>query len=140
MFLILQQSFLFLNNQQDTGSSNGTFVNNERLGITDAEPTEVFSNDTVQFGVDVMENTRRETHGCIIATLKLYLPDGREKKSSDRKPTTPNNVPPEDLCRLNQYIQEAVKREHILETKLINLKRIIDLTRYDFLIKLSMIK
>lgn len=99
--------------------------------MVDAEPTEVFSNDTVQFGVDVMENTRRETHGCIIATLKLYLPDGREKKSNDRKSSTNtiNNVPPEDLCRLNQYLQEAVKREHILETKLLNLKRIVDLTR-----------
>lgn len=129
MYNVISEFFKFI--IQDTGSSNGTFVNNERLGMVDAEPTEVFSNDIVQFGVDVMENTRRETHGCIIATLKLYLPDGRERKSNVRKSSvsTTNNVPPEDLCRLNQYLQEAVKREHILETKLQNLKRIVDLTR-----------
>ena len=29
-----------------------------------------------------MENSRKVTHGCIIATLKLYLPDGKEAKAS----------------------------------------------------------
>lgn len=29
-----------------------------------------------------MENNRKVTHGCIIATLKLYLPDGKEAKAS----------------------------------------------------------
>lgn len=29
-----------------------------------------------------MENNRKVTHGCIIATLKLFLPDGKEAKAS----------------------------------------------------------
>lgn len=40
------------------------------------------SGDIVQFGVDVMENNRQVTHGCIIAAIKLYLPDGKEAKAS----------------------------------------------------------
>mgnify|MGYP005983554795 FL=1 len=32
--------------------------------------------------MDVIENNRKVTHGCIIATLKLYLPDGKEAKAS----------------------------------------------------------
>lgn len=63
---------------QDTKSSNGTFVNTCRLH--DSEPHEVSSGDTVQFGVDVVENNRKVTHGCIVAVLKLFLPDGREAK------------------------------------------------------------
>jgi len=46
---------------QDTKSSNGTFVNSHRLskGSEESAPYELFSNDTVQFGVDVMENSRK---------------------------------------------------------------------------------
>ena len=46
---------------QDTKSSNGTFVNNQRLskGSEESLPRELYSNDLVQFGVDVMENARR---------------------------------------------------------------------------------
>lgn len=67
---------------KDTKSSNGTFVNNNRISSNDSEPHEVSSGDIVQFGVDVVENNRKVTHGCIIATLKLYLPDGKEAKAS----------------------------------------------------------
>ncbi|CAL4064336.1 unnamed protein product, partial [Meganyctiphanes norvegica] len=69
---------------QDTKSSNGTFVNNQRLskGSEESAPREVCSGDIVQFGVDVMENSRKVTHGCIVATLKLYMPDGQEAKAS----------------------------------------------------------
>jgi hypothetical protein len=46
---------------QDTKSSNGTFVNNQRLskGAEESPPREVCSGDIVQFGVDVMENSRK---------------------------------------------------------------------------------
>lgn len=120
-------------NSQDTGSSNGTFINNVRLSqtSTESEPYEVSSGDIVQFGVDVMENTRRETHGCIVATLKLFLPDGRETKASQSigvgGPST--KIPPVDLYRLNQYIQEANQREQILETKLTSLQKMIEATK-----------
>lgn len=78
-----------------------------------------------------MENSRRETHGCIVATLKLFLPDGRETKASQSigvgGPST--KIPPVDLYRLNQYIQEANQREQILETKLTSLQKMVEATK-----------
>lgn len=117
---------------QDTKSSNGTFVNNQRLskGSEESPPREVCSGDILQFGVDVMENSRKVTHGCIIATLTLYLPDGKEAKASPTIVNSTNNsamlslsLPTQDLYQLNQYIQEALAREQLLETKLAVLQR-----------------
>ncbi|KAJ8935998.1 hypothetical protein NQ318_009678 [Aromia moschata] len=115
---------------QDTKSSNGTFVNNNRLSA-ETENHELSSGDIVQFGVDVVENNRKVTHGCIIATIKLYLPDGKEAKAS---PSITENdhhglVPLDDLYRLNQIIQEANQREQCLETKLIALQHVVDETK-----------
>jgi len=122
---------------QDTKSSNGTFVNNQRLskGSEESAPREVCSGDILQFGVDVMENSRKVTHGCIIATLKLYLPDGKEAKASPTIVNSTSNpallslsLPTQDLYQLNQYIQEALAREQLLETKLAVLQRLVGQT------------
>ncbi len=118
---------------QDTKSSNGTFVNNQRLskGSEESSPREVCSSDVLQFGVDVMENSRKVTHGCIIATLKLFLPDGKEAKASptitNSDPSTMGNLtlPTPDLYQLNRYIKEALAREQLLETKLAHLQRLV---------------
>lgn len=120
---------------QDTRSSNGTFVNNQRLSPAgeESEPREIFSGDVIQFGVDVVENQRKVTHGCIIATVKLYRPNGQEA------------LPPSDLCRarqtgfalgyvslstqeyyeLSQCVREAAQREMLLENKLSALQKVI---------------
>ncbi|XP_072396077.1 uncharacterized protein Slmap isoform X1 [Diabrotica undecimpunctata] len=114
---------------QDTKSSNGTFVNNSRL-LADNGHHELSSGDIVQFGVDVIENNRKVTHGCIIATIKLYLPDGKEAKASPISDGgTHGMVPLDDLYRLNQIIQEANQREQCLETKLTALQQVVDDTR-----------
>jgi len=122
---------------QDTKSSNGTFVNNQRLskGSEESAPREVCSGDILQFGVDVVENSRKVTHGCIIATLKLYLPDGKEAKASPTIVNSTSNpallslsLPTQDLYQLNQYIQEALAREQLLETKLAVLQRLVGQT------------
>nr|XP_023024986.1 sarcolemmal membrane-associated protein isoform X1 [Leptinotarsa decemlineata] len=114
---------------QDTKSSNGTFVNNNRLSA-ETENHELSSGDIVQFGVDVVENNRKVTHGCIIATIKLYMPDGKEAKAS---PVTEGDrhgmVPLDDLYKLNQIIQEANQREKCLETKLTALQHVVNETR-----------
>jgi hypothetical protein len=53
-----------------------------------------------------MENSRKVTHGCIIATLKLFLPDGKEAKASPTIMSSPlgGNLPPQDLYLLNQVM------------------------------------
>ncbi|KZS01601.1 Sarcolemmal membrane-associated protein sarcolemmal-associated protein, partial [Daphnia magna] len=86
-----------------------------------------------QFGVDVMENSRKVTHGCIVATVKLYLPDGKEAKASPstgiQEEEDSCELGKQDLYQLNQWIQEAVIREQVLETKLGSLQRIVSATR-----------
>lgn len=118
---------------QDTSSSNGTFVNNQRLSASGLEstPKEVCSGDIVQFGVDVVESTKKVTHGCIVATLKLYLPDGKEAKASlSTSVSSPaGNVSLEDLYKLNQVMQEASRREKALYNKLGYLQQLVENTR-----------
>lgn len=95
---------------QDTKSSNGTFVNSHRLskGSEESMPFELFSNDTVQFGVDVMENSRKVTHSCIIATIQLFHPDGREAVSSSVNISSNvggSALRSQELCQLAQFLQ-----------------------------------
>ncbi|XP_056886689.1 sarcolemma associated protein a isoform X7 [Takifugu flavidus] len=124
---------------QDTKSSNGTFINSQRLsrGSEESPPCEVLSGDIIQFGVDVTENTRKVTHGCIVSAIKLFLPDGNEarRRSDVIQPPLPlpidkvaANTPSmysQELFQLSQYLQEALHREQMLEQKLATLQRLL---------------
>uniref|UniRef100_A0A8B9JI67 Sarcolemmal membrane-associated protein n=1 Tax=Astyanax mexicanus TaxID=7994 RepID=A0A8B9JI67_ASTMX len=124
---------------QDTKSSNGTFINSQRLsrGSEESPPCEVLSGDIIQFGVDVTENTRKVTHGCIVSTIKLFLPDGMEaRRRSDQFPSSTfqvaANTPSmysQELFQLSQYLQEALHREQMLEQKLATLQRLLASTQ-----------
>uniref|UniRef100_A0A8C7M4U3 Sarcolemmal membrane-associated protein n=1 Tax=Oncorhynchus mykiss TaxID=8022 RepID=A0A8C7M4U3_ONCMY len=130
---------------QDTKSSNGTFINSQRLsrGSEESPPCEVLSGDTIQFGVDVTENTRKVTHGCIVSTIKLFLPDGMEARRRSDVPIYCNlvclsllqvaaNTPSmysQELFQLSQYLQEALHREQMLEQKLATLQRLLATTQ-----------
>lgn len=111
---------------QDTKSSNGTFVNNHRLSKSgeESKPQEVFSNDVVQFGVDVIENSKNISHGCITAVLKLYHADGTEAKSNPVVNFI-SDVSTQDLYNIHAYIRDAMHREANLENKLLNLERLL---------------
>lgn len=111
---------------QDTKSSNGTFVNNHRLSKSgeESKPQEVFSGDVVQFGVDVIENSKNISHGCITAVLKLYHADGTEAKSNPVVNFI-NDVSTQDLYNIDAYIRDAMNREANLENKLRNLERLL---------------
>lgn len=111
---------------QDTKSSNGTFVNNHRLSKSgeESKPQEVFSGDVVQFGVDVIENSKNISHGCITAVLKLYHADGSEAKSNPVVNFI-SDVSTQDLYNIDAYIRDAMNREANLENKLRNLERLL---------------
>ncbi|XP_053324961.1 sarcolemmal membrane-associated protein isoform X4 [Spea bombifrons] len=124
---------------QDTKSSNGTFINSQRLsrGSEESPPCEILSGDIIQFGVDVTENTRKVTHGCIVSTVKLFLPDGLEtrRRSDVIQTSLPSPVDKvaahtpsmysQELFQLSQYLQEALHREQMLEQKLATLQRLL---------------
>lgn len=84
----------------------------------------------MQFGVDVTENSRKETHGCIIAQLKLISPDGLEKTSYHTQSSNQNGINNDnDIYKLNQIMHETFQREQILESKLISLQKSVETTR-----------
>ncbi|XP_067100674.1 sarcolemma associated protein a isoform X10 [Osmerus mordax] len=128
---------------QDTKSSNGTFINSQRLsrGSEESPPCEVLSGDIIQFGVDVTENTRKVTHGCIVSTIKLFLPDGMEARRRTDVIQAPLPLPvdkvaantpsmySQELFQLSQYLQEALHREQMLEQKLATLQRLLASTQ-----------
>lgn len=129
---------------QDTKSSNGTFVNNERLtrGSGENPEKEVRSGDIVQFGVDVVDTSKRVvvTHGRIVAQLTLYNPDGSEAVRSTPIPSVPaddsssgvgnnNNVVSQQLFQLSCWLKEALYREQMLEQKLSTLQSLVSSTQ-----------
>ncbi|XP_069062576.1 sarcolemmal membrane-associated protein isoform X2 [Pleurodeles waltl] len=128
---------------QDTKSSNGTFINSQRLsrGSEESPPCEVLSGDIIQFGVDVTENTRKVTHGCIVSTIKLFLPDGLEARRRsdviqaplpspvDKVAANTPSMYSQELFQLSQYLQEALHREQMLEQKLATLQRLLASTQ-----------
>ena len=90
---------------QDTGSSNGTFVNNIRLSKCGEESkvwarvdnnldlpdtihyqvTEIFTGDSLRFGSDVVDKARNVTQKCVVARLTLLDPDtGAEAETRPR--------------------------------------------------------
>nr|XP_026648300.1 sarcolemmal membrane-associated protein isoform X16 [Zonotrichia albicollis] len=128
---------------QDTKSSNGTFINSQRLsrGSEESPPCEIMSGDIIQFGVDVTENTRKVTHGCIVSTIKLFLPDGMEARLRsdvihaplpspvDKVAANAPSMYSQELFQLSQYLQEALHREQMLEQKLATLQRLLAVTQ-----------
>lgn len=116
---------------QDTKSSNGTFLNGNRLGKSneDSAPFDLTSGDIIQFGVDVTENTKKVTHGCITVEIKLFYKPGVEATNFKPNQSAQSNkidVQTQELYQLALFIQEASMREEILRQKITSLQTFID--------------
>lgn len=110
-------------------------------GSEESPPCEILSGDIIQFGVDVTENTRKVTHGCIVSTIKLFLPDGMEARLRsdvihaplpspvDKVAANTPSMYSQELFQLSQYLQEALHREQMLEQKLATLQRLLAITQ-----------
>jgi len=112
----------------DTGSSNGSFVNNIRLSKAGQESdlTEVFTGDILKFGADVLDKSRNVTQKCVMMKIQLFLEDGSEQT---KRPTTSRLFRPsdsyEDVSIVTNNLQCSLSREKLLEDKLISFKSII---------------
>ncbi len=98
---------------QDTKSSNGTFLNGNRLGKSneDSAPYDLTSGDIIQFGVDVTENTKKVTHGCITVEIKLFHKPGIEASAFKPNQVTQSNkidVQTQELYQLALFLQVGI--------------------------------
>jgi len=113
----------------DTGSSNGTFVNNIRLSKAgvESEPTQIFTGDILRFGSDVVDKSRAVTQRCVIIKVDLVNQDGtqhmtRPATSRLYRPTTDNF---EDIGLITKNLQDSLSRERILEDKLVQILSLV---------------
>uniref|UniRef100_A0A5S6R0W3 FHA domain-containing protein n=1 Tax=Trichuris muris TaxID=70415 RepID=A0A5S6R0W3_TRIMR len=131
---------------KDTKSSNGTFVNGQRLskGSEESAPHEVFSGDIVQLGVEIVENTKNGgslTHGCIVAMLRLYHPNGMEALKRDACDGSGRTlassiaagsgtfIQAQDVYQMQLHLRESTYREQVVETKLAALGALVNSTQ-----------
>ena len=72
MILFEDEKFFLI----DTGSSNGSFVNNIRLSKAGEESklTRIYTNDVLRFGSDVLDKSRLVTQKCVICNVRLLRP------------------------------------------------------------------
>eukprot|EP00092_Neocalanus_flemingeri_P014649 GFUD01015811.1.p1 GENE.GFUD01015811.1~~GFUD01015811.1.p1 ORF type:complete len:777 (-),score=220.64 GFUD01015811.1:932-3262(-) len=109
----------------DTGSSNGSFVNNIRLSKCGEESkiTQIYTGDLIRFGSDVVDKAKNVTQKCIVAKIKLYFPDGIDCES---RPAQSRLFRPqdsfEDIHTITASLQESLAREKMLEDKLVKVK------------------
>uniref|UniRef100_A0A1I7XIH9 FHA domain-containing protein n=1 Tax=Heterorhabditis bacteriophora TaxID=37862 RepID=A0A1I7XIH9_HETBA len=125
---------------RDTKSSNGTFVNNERLAVTgeESEARQIFTGDIIQFGVEIVENTNKVAHGCIYAMVQLYDVDGQliegggtmnaAEHNNFNASCGPSLVNNHQLFQLQQYLSEAMYREEARQQKLDTLEQLLEST------------
>ncbi|KAK6111259.1 FHA domain family protein [Brugia pahangi] len=128
---------------KDTKSSNGTFVNNDRLSKSaeESSPRQIYSGDILQFGVEISENANKVTHGCILAMIRLYDANGEEACPPDNMEINGYLrahhgsdslmfplVDSHQLFQLQHYMREAMYRERALEQKLTMLESILSST------------
>ncbi|VDM18368.1 unnamed protein product [Hydatigera taeniaeformis] len=114
---------------RDTNSSNGTFVNNTRVSKRDDSDycdRQIYSGDVIRFGVDVVEHDT--THGCIIASVTLILPNGQEAKpklghTGDALPSGLISINNEQMFQISCFLNDAIFREQALDKKLETLRQ-----------------
>lgn len=149
MILFEDEKFFLI----DTGSSNGSFVNNIRLSKAGEESklTRIYTNDILRFGSDVLDKvnlrsicvtvamtldlrfclpqSRQVTQKCIVCKVRLYRPDGGEvesRPSESRLFRPPSDITAtDDLHALTQNLQDALSREKVLEDKLVRVRTMI---------------
>lgn len=124
---------------KDTCSSNGTFVNNQRLSSANERslPQVLYSGDCVQFGVEVVE--KKNVHSCVIATLRLFHPDGTEArkeygdsladslKEQINNPNMPIQIMPSQLIDIYYHVKESLRRQCLLENQIKTMKEVVQM-------------
>lgn len=104
-------------------------MNGNRLSVAleESDDYQIFSDDVVQFGVEVTEATDKDTpnvHSGVYTLLKLYHPDGslaNRPVENDQAKACPN-ISTRQLNILHDCLRLSMNRENILKDKLAFLK------------------
>ena len=109
---------------KDTCSSNGTFINNTRLSPAneDSPGKEIYTNDIIQFGVEVVDSTSKITHGCIILRIKLFYPNGSEASRT----ATMFNIPTANMLPPYYSYTQMLEREQQIYQKLSSIEEVLE--------------
>lgn len=109
---------------RDTSSSNGTFINKSRISPANetSDAVEIHSNDIIQFGVEVIDNSTKVIHCCIMIKIKLFYPNGSEASNVANMFMIPtvNMLPP-----YYSYSQ-MIEKEKIVFEKLNTIESILE--------------
>ena len=105
-------------------------MNGNRLSVAleESDDYQIFSDDVIQFGVEVTEaSTEKETpniHSGVYTLLKLYHPDGNlaTRPIENEQLKTCPNISKRQLIILHNYLKVSINRENILKEKLAFLK------------------
>lgn len=103
-----------------------------------SEPHELFSGDTVQFGVEVTE--KKNVHSCVIASIGLYGPDGvevvkgqqaidgsgEESLNGNSSLLANVNISPSQLIELSFFIKDAMYKQSLLENQLESMQSVLN--------------
>lgn len=109
---------------KDTSSSNGTFINTIRLSAANETSIEeeIHSNDIIQFGVEVVDNTTNVTHSCIIIRIKLFYPNGSEASNEANM----FNIPTVNMLPPYYSYSQMIEKERLVYEKLNSIEAILE--------------
>jgi len=119
----------------DTGSSNGTFVNNIRLTKAGrkSDPVEVFTGDIIKFGSEVEDKNKKVLQKPVVAKITIFTEDRVETR--ERTPTSLLFRPAEsqeDVTMVVDDEQGVLSRESmvLLKEKLLEMQKGMEFLTY----------
>lgn len=109
---------------KDTSSSNGTFINTSRLSPANqpSSEEEIHSDDIIQLGVEVVDNSTNVTHSCIIIRIKLFYPNGSEALNEANM----FNIPTVNMLPPYYSYSQMIEREKLVYEKLNTIEAILE--------------
>jgi len=117
---------------RDSGSSNGSFINNFRLSKPGEQSlaTKIYSKDILRFGSQVNDKNKKVKEKCVIAKVLLFMPNGTE---AAERPTTDRLYRPKEEIMLPSADKSPQKQskvsfdqENLIENKVDKLEKILN--------------
>jgi len=116
---------------RDSGSSNGSFINNFRLSKPGEQSlaTKIYSKDILRFGSQVNDKYKKVKEKCVIAKVLLFMPNGAEaaeRPTTDRLYRPKEEISPPSAEKSPQKQSKvSFDQENLIENKVDKLEKIL---------------